>query len=214
MKILLAAATEPEIAPALLYLQSGLVNTYDIDVCITGVGLMAATFSLTRKMEGESYDLVLQAGIAGAFDKGLYLGSVVMVKSEQLGDLGAEDGDGFLDIFNLGFEDQDSPPFSRGRLINDYSGSPFPTAHMQKVNGLTVHTVSGTETTIQKRVQMYAADIESMEGAALHYVCLRLGIPFLQIRAISNYVTRRDRNAWKIGDAVAALNAQLIQWLG
>jgi futalosine hydrolase len=52
-----------------------------------------------------------------------------------------------------------------------------------------------------------------MEGAALHYVCLQMNRPFLQIRAISNYVTPRNRAAWKIGEAVMALNAQLIDWL-
>ena len=51
-----------------------------------------------------------------------------------------------------------------------------------------------------------------MEGAALHYVCLQMAQPFLQLRAISNYVMPRDRAAWKIGDAVTALNAQLIDW--
>ena len=214
MKILLVAATEAEIAPLMLHLEGKGSNTYSIDTCITGVGLMAATFSLTRKVTEAPYDLVLQAGIAGAFNKGLQPGSLVIVESEQLGDLGAEDGDQFLDIFSMGFGDRDGAPFRDGRLTNDYAGNPFPIDHMEKVSGLTVHTVSGNEATIAKRVNMYGADIESMEGAALHYVCLRLSISFLQLRAISNFVTRRDRSAWKIGEAIAALNKQLIQWLG
>jgi futalosine hydrolase len=52
-----------------------------------------------------------------------------------------------------------------------------------------------------------------MEGAALHYVCLKEKIPFLQVRAISNYITRRDRNAWRMAEAIASLNAQLSAWL-
>jgi futalosine hydrolase len=214
MKILLVAATEAEIAPLMLHLEGKGSNTYSIDTCITGVGLMAATFALTRKLTKESYDLVLQAGIAGAFDKKLELGSVVIVDAEHLGDLGAEDDDEFLDVFTLGFEDRDKAPYINGWLENTYSGIPFPIEHMPRAYGLTVHTVSGNEKTIAKRVKMYGADVESMEGTALHYVCLHMGIPFLQVRAISNYVTKRDRSAWKIGEAIIALNKQLIQWLG
>ena len=43
--------------------------------------------------------------------------------------------------------------------------------------------------------------IESMEGAALHYVCLMEKIPFLQIRSISNYIGERDKKKWNMKDA-------------
>ena len=66
------------------------------------------------------------------------------------------------------------------------------------VNALTVAVNAGTKTTIEKRIKKFKADIETMEGAALHYVCLQNNIPFLQIRTISNYVEIRNKDNWNI----------------
>ena len=214
MDILLAAATRAEIAPTLDWLQgAGMPEKAHVRVLYTGVGLMAATFSLTRALSARHYDLVIGAGIAGAFDRSLSLGECVLVVSEELGDLGAEDHDAFLDIFSLGFGSPDEAPFSNGRLVNGTANPTFSTVHLKNVTGLTVNTVAGNQGTITARSTRYGAQVESMEGAALHYVCLQMGRPFLQLRAISNYVTPRNRAAWKIGEAVMALNAQLIDWL-
>ena len=214
MEILLAAATAAEIAPTLDWLNGeGNLSATEPHVLYTGVGLMAATFSLTRALSERQYDLVIGAGIAGAFDHSLALGECVLVESEALGDLGAEDHDAFLDVFSLGFGSPDEAPFSNGILKADLADTGVPTQHLQRVTGLTVNMVAGNQATITSRSTRYGAQIESMEGAALHYVCLQLGIPFVQLRAISNYVTPRDRQSWKIREAVIALNAQLIDWL-
>ena len=214
MKILLAAATEAEIAPAVAWLgRQDAPLQQRFDVLTTGIGLMAATFSLTQALTGSSYDGVVGAGIAGAFDRSLSLGECVIVHSEQQGDLGAEDKEEFLDLASLGYQQQHVPPYSNGLMVNTLQGLPFDTAQLQKVSGLTVNTVSGSARTIASRSARYSAQIESMEGAALHYVCLQLGLPFLQLRAISNYVTPRDRSAWKIAEAIEGLNNQLIDWM-
>ena len=55
----------------------------------------------------------------------------------------------------------------------------------------------------------FAADIESMEGAALHYVCLLQKVPFLQLRSISNKVGVRDKTKWKIKTAIDNLTMEL-----
>lgn len=220
MKLLLAAATDAEIRPALDRLQPGsdpnvpyITALGEVSVCITGVGLMAATFALTRALLQQPYDFVLQAGIAGAFDPKLPLGSLVTVNSELLGDLGAEDHDRFLDIYELGLAAPDAFPFRDRELVNPMAEIPLP-CPLPQVRSLTVHTVSGHAPTIARRAECFGAAVETMEGAALHYVCLQLGIPFLQVRAISNYVTPRNREAWEIGKAVQALNLQLVDWLG
>ena len=44
-----------------------------------------------------------------------------------------------------------------------------------------------------------------MEGAAFMYACLMHDVPFAQIRAVSNVVERRNREAWKIREAIDAL---------
>jgi futalosine hydrolase len=50
-----------------------------------------------------------------------------------------------------------------------------------------------------------------MEGAAVHYVCVREKIPFVQIRSISNYIGDRNKKNWKIKEAVGTLNTELIR---
>lgn len=213
MNILLAAATEAEIAPTLAWLRSS-GNEHAVRVCITGVGLLAASCRLTRIIAGaEDIDLVIGAGIAGSFNRDLQLGECVLVSNEQLADLGAEDGETFLDAFDMGLVPASDAPFSDRRLINPMETCILPTAHLKAVSGLTVLTVSGYEPTIAQRIARYGADTESMEGAALHYACLSMDKPFLHLRAISNYVTRRDRSAWKLSDSIGALNEQLLRWL-
>ncbi len=216
MKILLAAATAGEIAQVREWLQGpdpGHPFPENIDVCLTGVGLLASSFRLTSALAGSDYDLVIGAGIAGAFDRSLRLGQCVVVSSEQLADFGAEDGPAFLDAFDMGLENPDAPPFTQGRLLNPLERLPGVVDELPRVGGLTVLKVSGSEPTIEERAARYGAEVESMEGAALHYTCLSLGIPFIQLRSISNYVTRRDRHAWQLKPAIDALNKQLIDWL-
>ena len=219
MKLLLVAATAAEIGQTLDYLQPRAIapgvfraGKWEVHTCISGVGLMATTFSLSRKLLEHKFDFVLQAGIGGAFDPEIPLGAVVAVDSEALGDLGAEDHDQFIDIFELGFIRQDEQPFTRALLVNPMEKIPFP-VKMPVVPGLTIHTVSGSAPTIAARLSRHKVAVESMEGAALHYVCLQLGVPFLQVRAISNYVTPRNRASWQIGKAIGAINNQLIGWM-
>jgi futalosine hydrolase len=73
--------------------------------------MMATTFALTRALSQGKYDLVIGAGIAGAFDTALALGECVLVQEEQLGDLGAEDHEEFLDVIELGLLRADEAPF-------------------------------------------------------------------------------------------------------
>jgi futalosine hydrolase len=216
MKILLAAATPAEIAQTQEWLQ-GLDPEQpipeNIDICITGVGLLTSTFRLTKALAYSDYDLVIGAGIAGAYDRSLKLGQCVVVNSEQLADFGAEDGPAFLDAFDMGLESAEAPPFTGGKLLNPLERIPGVDDALPRVSGLTVLKVSGNEPTIEERTARYGAAVESMEGAALHYAALSLGIPFIQLRSISNYVTRRDRSAWQLKPAIDALNAQLMAWL-
>jgi futalosine hydrolase len=59
----------------------------------------------------------------------------------------------------------------------------------------------------------YKASLESMEGAALHYMGRDLHIPFIQIRAVSNYVGERNKAKWKMKEAIYNLNETLLQYL-
>jgi futalosine hydrolase len=215
MRVLLVAATEAEIAPTLAALRSRVEGDgiLSIGVCITGVGMLATAYELTKSLASGNWDYVLGAGVAGAFSQTIQLGECVVVESEQIADFGAEDGENFLDIFSMGLVKANRAPFTHRLMTNPMVQPPFPIEHLQRVAGLTVSNVSGHEPTIASRIARYSAAVESMEGAAVYYVCLKEKVPFLQLRAISNYITRRDRSAWRMEEAIGSLNAQLAAWL-
>ena len=107
-------------------------------------------------------------------------------------------------MFELGFITADDFPFSGGKLLN-------PGAELVQflpiASGITVNKAHGTDDSIAKCRKKYpAAQVESMEGAAFFYACLRADLPFVEIRAISNYVEPRNREAWNIPLAIQNLN--------
>lgn len=219
MNILLIAATEAEIAPLIEYISQSweavegrvyALEPHQLTIGITGVGMMQAAYSVTKLLANNSFEIAIQAGIAGSFDHDIALCSMVYVASEQLGDLGAEDHDKYLDIFDMGFLQEDRGPFE-GRRLNAKPVSWPSVDGLKQVKSLTVNTVSGNEHTIRRLNDTYRCDVESMEGAAFHYVCLCENVPFAQVRAISNYVEPRDRSKWQIGPAVKNLNDWLIK---
>jgi futalosine hydrolase len=211
MKLLVVAATDGEISP---FLESykGKVSNVDVHSLITGVGMLATAYSLTKHLQTNKYDLMLQVGIGGSFDRSIELGHIVFITSEQYGDLGAEDHDDYLDVFEMGLLDKNTSPYTDATLL-----TPKLTIHekiaLPQVSGLTVNTVSGNRQTIKRRSEKYKATIESLEGAAFHYICLQEQIPFAQVRAVSNYVIPRDKSQWKMKEAITNLNNWLTDFI-
>ncbi len=220
MNLLLVAATPYEVAPVKDYLDHQFVEyapsqyqkgALSVGLLITGVGLPLTAYALGRLFAGKHYDLALNAGVAGAFQRELELGQVVQVVSERFGDLGVEEADGrFTDVHQLGLIDPDQPPFRDGVLYNDDSASFdfLPSAH-----GISVNKVHGYPPSIERLQQQYRVDVESMEGAAFFYACLQEQIPFLELRAVSNYVEARNREAWELDRAIGALNEVLAEMI-
>ena len=213
MNILIVSATDAEIAPLTEFLRTALLPGWlSGSILITGVGMLNTAYELTKHLQTNKYDFVLQAGVAGSYITNLALGDLVFITSDQYGDIGAEDHDSYLDVFEMGLINPNVTPYIVGKLL-----TPLLPVHnkikLPQVSGLTVNTVSGNEKTIHRRSEKYHCDVESMEGAALHYVCLKEKIPFAQIRAISNYVTPRDKSQWKMKEAITNLNKWLIDFI-
>ncbi|ULQ56755.1 futalosine hydrolase [Flavihumibacter rivuli] len=215
MHCLLVAATPQEIAPFTDHLctTEKLEHIdFDIDILITGVGSNAATYAITRYLQHKKPDLVIQAGVAGSFDPETPLGSVFAVKQDVFADQGVEEERSFKDIFDLDLQGKNEDPYKKGMLPNPYTNLVKRT-RLKKATGITVNEI----TTNKKRAAHYAekfkANLESMEGASLHYVCLMEHIPFLQVRAISNYIGERNKKKWKLNDAIQNLNKELIRLL-
>jgi len=215
MKVLLVAATSAEVQPIVDRL-SGLNpipsprtqfhhRHHQIDVLVTGVGMVATAVWCAKTFAETRPDLALNVGVCGSFNPAYPPGTVVHVVSERLPELGAEDGEGFLTIQDLGLLGADAPPFRAGRLVNSAPPAIPALTRLPQAHGITVNTAHGHEPSIRRIVERWSPDIESMEGAAFMYACLTAGVPFAQVRAVSNRVERRDRGSWKVAEAIASL---------
>lgn len=215
MRVLVVAATRPEIAPLVSGFAStsagedlltGRCGAHQVDCLLTGVGMVATAARCARALATARYDAALNLGICGSFNPALPPPSVVHVTSEAIPELGAEDGSCFLSIADLGLLGPDEFPWRGGRLVNSAPPAWPGLAALPSVSGITVNTVHGEDGSIARVVARCAPDVESMEGAAFMYACLVAGVPFAQIRAVSNRVERRNRAAWDLPGAIARLN--------
>jgi futalosine hydrolase len=221
MRILIVAATQEEIKDLIYDLR---ITIYDslhgdrlaiqtdskiempkCEILITGVGMVATAFALGRHLTNNNYDLVVNLGIAGSFDRNIPLGELLEITEDSFAELGAEDGDEFISIEKLGFG---TNTYKSSTTISEFSN-----LNLKQANAITVNTVSGNEVSIEKITARLKPQLESMEGAAFFYACREMILPCLQIRAVSNYVEKRNRDNWKIGLAIKNLNTFAVEFL-
>ncbi len=178
-------------------------RTYDLLAAGVGPALAAASTAAaltSAALAGAPYDLVVSAGIAGGFAPDAPLGSLVVADEITAADLGAQTADGFLPVTELGFGTiTHRPPCALVRQTATATG-----ARTGAV--LTVSTVTGTAARAAAlRERHPRALAEAMEGFGVAEAAAAHGTPVLEIRAVSNAVGPRDRAAWRIGAALAAL---------
>ncbi len=216
MKILLIAATSDEILPFVNHFKVPFNKEITIGhiqflTIVSGAGMVATAYSLGIALRNFQPDLILNVGIAGAIDRTIQLGTLVNVVQDYLHRFGAEDNNQFISASEIGLLNpeveylQSSPiKIDRNTLLNSIDLLP-------KVNGITVQTVHGNASSIEKlKLQHPEAQTESMEGAAVFYAGFMEKIPVIQLRSISNFVEPRNRASWKIPEAIQVLNDFLI----
>lgn len=198
MQILIVAATAFEVEP--------LANSlgHKLDILITGAGMVPTAFALGRQFSMHKYDLVINLGIAGSFDRNIQPGYVVEITEDTFSETGAEDDQEFIPINVLGFGESTFKPTT---TLENVCNSLF----LTKGRAITVNTVHGNEDSIKKVQLRLNPQIESMEGAAFFYACRQFNLPCLQIRAVSNYVEKRNRANWDIPLAIKNLNNFVIE---
>ncbi len=216
MNILVVSATHFEVQPLLDFLDiktplpginTGKKNVAlaHIHVLITGIGMVETAFMM-GKWVNNSYDLIINVGVCGAFNKTRPLGELVEITEDVLSELGAEDDEKFLTYDQLNLPGKHifySSSYKSIQAIN----------FLKKVKGITVNSIHGNEVSINKIQQLYHPDVESMEGAAFFRSCQELNMPYIQIRAISNYVEKRDKSKWQMPLAIKNLNDFLISFI-
>ncbi len=172
-----------------------------LDVVTVGAGLAMAAAHTALALARGHYDAVISTGIAGGFDGRAAIGETVVGTRTVAADLGAASPEGFITIDELGFGTSvlDTDPQLRQLVAARL-------AYVRTGSILSVNTVTGTAEGAAELVARRAdAVAEAMEGFGVACAAAALGIPFAEVRTISNLVGPRDREAWRIGEALAAL---------
>lgn len=212
MICLLVAATIKEISPFLEYYRdtnNQLSGELEVDILISGIGLTSSAYSITKQLQIRKPDIVVQAGIAGCFDKNFPLGSVVAIRQDAIGDQAVIERGNLKTLFDLKLVKQNQFPFSKGWLIN--KSEVLKKIKLKKVKGISVNEITSSKQKIKLYKDVFEPIVETMEGAALHYVCLMEKIPFLQMRGISNYAGERNKKKWDMNNSINNLNKELIR---
>lgn len=201
MTLLIVTAVAPE-ADAIRAAATDMASTVEA----VGVGAAAAAAGTARLLAlaeaaGRPFRAVLSAGIGGGFPGQAPVGSTVLAVRSIAADLGADSPDGFIPLDELGFgsaiatADETLLAALRAALPHAIAG-----------DVLTVNTVTGTAEGAQALVARYPSAVaEAMEGYGVACAATAAGLPFAELRTISNPVGPRDRAAWRLGDAFAAL---------
>ena len=215
MRVIITAATNGEWMPSFQKINPAYAGTnkrFSVGFHESGIGLLASSVSLMKMFVQETPSLIIQVGIAGCFDKKLPLGKVFAVKDDFAGDIGVMENKVWKDLFDLKLDKPNDAPYEKKSLPNPWL-SQYNLLKLPTKKGVTVNTISTDKNKINLYSGRYKATLESMEGAALHYIGRDLNIPFIQIRAVSNYVGERNKAKWNMQEAIYNLNETLLQYL-
>ncbi len=214
-KILIVAATPNEIEPIARELNTFIplkrknfvsvkYKEHTVDVLLTGVGMVNTALAMGT-FKGNTYDLIINAGVCGSFKEDIVISDVVIVREDCFSELGAQDDNQFLPVseINLGNEKV---------ITNNLFANSF-TQSLKKVRGITVNTVHGNNDSINAIKKRLDPDVESMEGAAFLLACNTFNRTCIQLRAVSNKVEKRNKEHWNLPLAITNLNNVLIQLL-
>ncbi len=200
MRILLVVATKGEaenLAPL----------GHALSVC--GVGAVNAALATADALRGDGFDLAVSAGIGGAYPASRLVPGDLAVSSEMIyGGLGALDGKHFLDLEALGL------PLLPG-VYNRLPAWDGARAFAEEIGAacgptLTLDTVTGSlDGARSLEARFPGALTEGMEGAGVAHAARLAGVPAVELRAVSNLVGPRDRAAWRVPEALAALRVAL-----
>jgi len=213
MRVIITAATNLEMAGSAkkasqLFKKSKLKISFHA----TGIGMLASGVKLTQLAATHKPDLIIQMGIAGSYSKKEPLGKVMVVASESIADLGVREKGLFTDLFDSQLIKENEAPFKKRKLTNPTIRS-LNILKTDTVAAVTINEITTSNKRITEIIATHNPVLESMEGAALHYVGSLTKTPFIQIRAISNYVGERNKAKWKLKESIEQLEAYVLTYL-
>jgi len=211
-----AAAAWEELDSPWGELHSGQLYSQSALLAHLGVGKVNTAAGLALLIARYAPAAVIQFGIGGAYlGSGLSVGTVAIAAREIHLDTGLQDADGWHGMNELGF-----PLVNKGQPLYNLIPTDQQLSHaLVDATGLplvtfgTSETVTGDFKLAKALLERFDVAVESMEGAAAAQACFALGVPFAELRGISNIVGERDQRAWNIPAACAAACQALMQFI-
>jgi futalosine hydrolase len=203
----------------------GTIGAQRILLCISGMGKVNAAHTATLMLARFDPEALVVFGIGGAYpSSGARIGDIAIATEEIAGDEGVLTREGFKDTEYIGI------PLLKTAMSEVYVTYPASEplvhrsvqsvyAHRKPGQGkihagsfVTLSTCTGTTARAKELEERYHGLCESMEGAAVAQVAALHGIPWLEVRGISNIVEDRDLKKWDIPKAAEAAQ-QAVQYI-
>ncbi len=196
-------------------------------LCVSGMGKVNAAHAATLLLTRFEPEALLNFGIGGAYpSSGAKIGNVAIAKEEIAGDEGVLTVDGFKDTEYMGI------PLLKTSTSVIYSTYLAPESLVKRAlrsliahqrtgehaihagTFVTLSTCTGTANRARELENRYHGLCENMEGAAVAQVAELHGIPWLEVRGISNLVEDRNLDTWDIPRAVQAAQQAIYHIVG
>jgi futalosine hydrolase len=176
-------------------------NISKLDLLICGIGMPMSIMKTMKQISMTDYASVLIAGTAGAYNTNYKIGDLVCVETEIFADMGAHEKGSFAEFSFLSEWMNDyQNGYIKNEKIYNFDSCKLPHVTSNTVNMVNIH-LSGFP----------VADIENLEGAGLFLLLKSENIPFVEIRAISNYVKDRNKSAWDMNTAIGNLTEFIVR---
>lgn len=200
----------------------GAVGDAQVWLLCSGVGKTNAAMAAAAALGTIAPRLLLGVGVGGAYPgAGLSVGDLAVATEEWYGDDGADTGEGWLGLEALGLPAWEAP--GGERYFNRFPADPGLGAALARASSrvaavragafVTVSTVTGTAARARVLEERFGGVCESMEGAALAHAAAAFGVPFAEVRGISNAVGPRDRASWRLAEAAEASQEAALAFL-
>ncbi len=202
--------------------QIGMLGGAEIVSVVSGVGKTNAAHAVTVLIKNYHPALIVNFGIGGAYPSSkLKTGDIAVAAGEVYADEGVLLRNGFHTLEYI-----DIPLLKKGRrkYFNQFpadTGAGLLMVDAAAASGFralqgtfaTVSACTGTRQQAEELSKRFGAICENMEGAAIAHICLIYGVPFAEVRGISNMADDRDTSKWEIRRASANCQKTVMEFV-
>jgi len=193
-------------------------------LCISGMGKVNAAHAATLMFSRFNPKAIVVFGIGGAYpSSGARIGDLAIAKEEIAGDEGVLTQEGFKDAEYIGIPllktatsviystYAASEPLVQDALRSLGENEETGRRSVHVGSFVTLSTCTGTAARASELEERYHGLCENMEGAAVAQVAVLHGVPWLEVRGISNIVEERDLATWDIPKATQSVQQAVIR---